>query len=57
MDKGDKQMKQYCVVYMSPYLMHERFRCSAKNKRDAKKQCVECMGVEAKDIVEVEEEK
>lgn len=50
-------MKLYCVVYLSPGGMHYRYRCSAKNKRAARKMCRDCMGVTDKEIVEVEEEK
>lgn len=48
-------MKHYVVTYLAAG-MHYRFRCSAKNKRDAKKQCCECMFCCPSDIVEVEEE-
>lgn len=44
-------MKIYCVVYLVCGI-HYRFRCSANNARDAKKQCIECMGCNRKDIVE-----
>lgn len=49
-------MKQYCVVYLSPGGMHYRYRCSAKNKREAQKFCREAMGVSYEQIVDVEEE-
>ena len=45
-------MKLYCVVYFTD-TFHYRFRCSAKTKTEAKRQCVECLGIKYKDIVEV----
>jgi phage antirepressor YoqD-like protein len=49
-------MKQYCVVYLSQSGIHYRYRCSDKNKTEAKKMCREYMGVKTSDIVEVYEE-
>ena len=48
--------KKYCVVYLSPGGMHYRYRCSAGNKREAKRKCREALGVNNTDIVEVEVE-
>lgn len=45
--------KEYVVVYLSAGGMHYRFRCTAKNTRQAKKICRECIGVSNKDITEV----
>ena len=50
-------MKKYCVTYLSPGGMYYRFRCSARNKQDARKQCRTCMGISDRMIVEVEQEK
>ena len=47
--------KSYIVTYLSTYGLHERFRTTAKNKREAKKECMECMGNYCQKIVEVEE--
>lgn len=47
-------MKCYCVVYMVCGSIY-RYRCTAKNKRDAIKQCYENMPAFDK-IIEVEEE-
>jgi len=47
-------MKCYCVVYMVCGT-HYRYRCSAENKRDARKMCREYMGVSNSKIVSVEE--
>ncbi|MEE3344370.1 MAG: hypothetical protein VZS44_09790 [Bacilli bacterium] len=46
--------KRYCVVYLSEGGMHYRYRCYAKNKREAKKACVNSLGVPYANIVEVE---
>lgn len=48
-------MKRYVVVYMVCGI-HYRYRCSAKNKREAEKSCIEMMGVTKKDIKETYEE-
>lgn len=45
-------MKIYFVVYMA-YGIHFRYRCSAHNKREAKKLCKEYMGCESRDITDV----
>lgn len=45
-------MKNYCVVYLVCGT-HYRYRCSAKNVREAKRQCINCMGCDKQDIVEV----
>lgn len=42
----------FCVVYMVDGI-HYRFRCSAKNKREARQECTKAMGARYKDIVEV----
>lgn len=46
-------MKRYCVVYLSPGGMHYRYRCTAKNKTEARRFCKEDLGVSDKDIVEI----
>ncbi len=48
-------MKRYCVVYKVCGI-HYRFRCYAKNKTVARKECKEAMLLSCKDIVEVYEE-
>ena len=48
-------MKRYCVVYIV-FGIHYRYRCSAKNKREARKYCREAMGITDRQIVDVEEE-
>ncbi len=48
--------RQYVVVYLSLGGVHERFRCSANNKKEARKECHDCLGVTYKRIVEVYEE-
>lgn len=50
-------MKIYVVTYLSQYGLHERFRCSAKSKKAARKECVECMGYLCVEVISVEEEK
>ena len=47
--------KEYIVVYLSAGGMHYNFRCVAKDKRQAKKECRECMGVSNEDITDVYE--
>lgn len=49
-------MKRYVVVYISPGGMHYRYRCIAKDKKDAKRQCKNSMGADKKDIVDVYKE-
>lgn len=49
-------MLSYCVVYLSLGGMHYRYRCSARNKREAKRMCKEALGISNTDIVEVEVE-
>lgn len=49
-------MKKYCVVYLSPGGVHYRFRCSAANKREARRIAREGVGCSNNDIVEVYEE-
>lgn len=49
-------MKRYCVIYLSPGGMHYRFRCGAKDKREARKICKLALGIADSDIVEVEVE-
>lgn len=51
-----KMSKNYCVVYLSCGGIHYRFRCTARNKREAKKFCIDCLAVKSKDIVEIYEE-
>ena len=46
-------MKNYVVVYLSDSGMHERFRCTARNVRQAKRYCRECMGVDNEQITDV----
>lgn len=48
-------MKFYCVVYLVDGI-HYRYRCYAKNKKEARKMCTKDMLVKRKDIVEVYEE-
>ena len=48
-------MKTYCVVYRV-YGIYYRYRCNAKNARQAKLMCCEYMGVERTDIEEAYEE-
>lgn len=48
--------KRYCVVYLSSGGMHYRYRCSAINKKEAKKKCREALGVKNTDITDVYEE-
>lgn len=45
-------MRAFCVVYKI-YGIYYRYRCYAKNAREAKKMCCECMGVGKTDIEEV----
>ena len=47
-------MRSYIVVYRVAGV-HYRYRCTAKNKMDARRQCCEAMGITMKDIVSVEE--
>ena len=54
-EKGEL-MKLYIVVYLSAGGMHYRYRCSAKDKREARKMCRHALGITDKEIVEVEEE-
>lgn len=49
-------MKNYIVVYLSAGGMHYNFRCYANNKREAKRECRECMGVSNEDITDVYED-
>ena len=45
--------KEYIVVYLSAGGMHYNFRCYAKNSRQARKECRECMGVSNEDITDI----
>lgn len=49
-------MKSYTVVYLSEGGVHYRFRCSAQNKREAKKICKENLGIRQSDITDCYEE-
>lgn len=49
-------MKSYCVVYLSAAKMHNRYRCLAESKKEARTNCCKYMGCKNKDIVEVYEE-
>ena len=49
-------MKRYCVVYLSPGGMHYRYRCTAENKRQARRMCRQAMGLSDREIVNVEAE-
>ena len=49
-------MKTYCVVYLSPGGIHYRYRCTANNKRIAKRMCINALGICGKDITDVYEE-
>ena len=46
-------MKSYCAVYLSPGGMHERYRCTAKSKKEARISCCKAVGCKSKDIVEI----
>lgn len=48
-------MSKYCVVYTA-FGIHFRYRCSAHNKREARRLCKEYMGCENKDITDVYKE-
>lgn len=48
-------MKLYCVVYLVCGT-HYRYRCSAQNKKEARKMCHDAMGCRYKDIVDIYEE-
>ena len=45
-------MELYVVVYLSEGGMHYRYRCTARNKSEAKRMCREVLGVKSKNIVE-----
>ena len=49
-------MKYYCITYLSEGGMHYRYRCCARSKKEAKKQCREYLGISSDKIVEVAEE-
>lgn len=49
-------LRQYCVVYLSPGGIHYRYRCSAKNKREAREMCRKEMFCSDVDITDVYEE-
>lgn len=49
-------MELYVVVYLSEGGMHYRYRCTARNKSEAKKMCREALGVKSKNIVEAYKE-
>ena len=49
-------MKHYCITYLSEGGMHYQFRCCARSKKEAKKQCYEYLGISNDKIVEVVEE-
>lgn len=44
-------LNTYVVVYLVCGT-HYRYRCIAKNKREAEKECKEMMGIKKEDIVE-----
>lgn len=48
-------MKRYVVVYIVDGIYY-RYRCYAKNKREAVNACIETMGVTSKNIQETYEE-
>lgn len=48
--------KRYCITYLSPGGIHYHFRCYAKNKWEARKECRVGLGIKNKDIVEIREE-
>ena len=54
--RGGYTMKEYCVVYLSAGGIHYRFRCCARTKREARKQCHDCLGVTYKNITDCYEE-
>lgn len=49
-------MRRYCVVYVSGGFMRYRFRCYAKSKAAAKRECRLGLGITNKEIVDVYEE-
>ena len=48
-------VRDYCVVYVVCGI-HYRYRCCADNKRQARRECHEAMGVKYADIVDCYEE-
>lgn len=50
------ELKRYCIIYLSEGGMHYRYRCSAKDKREARKIFRMGLGISDKCIVEIEEE-
>ena len=49
---GTKVNRRYCVVYLSDYGFHERYRCYAKGIGFAKRYCKEALGIDEEQIVE-----
>lgn len=49
-------MKEYVVVYLSEGGIHYRFRCCARTKQEARKECHGALGVKYRDITDVYEE-
>ena len=49
-------MRHYCITYLSEGGMHYQYRCYARNKKEAKKQCCEFLGISSDKIVDVVEE-
>lgn len=48
-------MKHYCITYLSEGGIHYQYRCCARSKKEAKKQCREFLGISSNKIVEVVE--
>lgn len=46
-------MERFVVIYLSEGGMHYRYRCTAKNKAEARKMCRLALGISSKSIVEV----
>ena len=50
---SSEKMLRYCVTYLSPGGIHYRFRCVARDKRQARKICRDHAGIADRDIVDV----
>lgn len=48
-------MNTYCVVYLICET-HYRYRCNADDKKQARRLCMQHMGVKSTDIVSIEKE-
>lgn len=49
-------MRHYCITYLSEGGMHYQYRCCARSKKEARKQCRESLGISSDKIVDVVEE-